>query len=129
MRYIIAVCASVLGTPAIAQCPATPIGVTITAEAHDRVFFATAKAEPLADTDGSQQLARAEARLVARASLLADKEVPKVNGRLRGIREYAACKDGDAVYVTLRLSESDMRRAAMLGDAMSRSLQQSPTPR
>jgi hypothetical protein len=91
------------------------------------VFVATGKADPLGETEESQQLAVAEARLAARVMLKQDKAVPKTDdGRLRGVREVGVCLDRGSVFVTLRVSEIDMRRASALDAALRQSLQHSP---
>jgi hypothetical protein len=129
----LALCAGVMVfavvAPARSECPFSPIGVTATTDATGRLFFATDKAAPLADTDESDQLAVAEARVSARAMLMKDKDVPKANnGRLRGVRDVNICSANASVFVTVRLSEADIRRANALDDALRQSFQHTPTP-
>ena len=112
-----------------AACPAVPVGVAITTVDRDRQFLATDRAAALADTPESEELAIAEARLAARSRLMQDKTVPKTaNGPLRAVKEDAICTAEGYVYVTMRMSEADMRRADALDDAMRKSIRRSPAP-
>ena len=123
------VCAAVCAAlPARAQCPSTPLGITVVGDPERRQYLATAKAEPLADTPEGRDIAVAEARLGARALLMRDPAVPKVDGRLRGVTEINECSADDFTFVTVRISDADIRRAKMVGEALKHSFEHSPTP-
>src|SRR5450432_1771387 len=87
-----------------AACPAVPFGVAVSTVNRDRQFLATDRAEALADTPESKELAIAEARTAARSRLMQDKNVPKsANGdAVRTAEGY--------VHVTMRISEADASR-------------------
>jgi hypothetical protein len=121
-------CSWLIG-PAKAVCPIIPVGVSVTALDVDRQFIATDRAVLLSDTAESEELAIAEARLAARSRLMQDKTVPKTaNGCLRAVKEDAVCTAEGYVYVTMRMSEADMRRADALDNAMRQSIRRSPGP-
>jgi hypothetical protein len=115
--------------PALARCPEWPMGISVTSSQTDRQFFATAAAEALSDSDGSRELAAAEARIAAKALLRDDKRVPKSStGRLRGVREMGLCDAGMMVYATVMVDETNARRAAALEDAIATSIHAHPPP-
>jgi hypothetical protein len=126
-RLVVLILAGVAS--ANADCPSRLLGVAIDNDVAGRKFYATEKAEALADSDDSRELAIAEARVAARALLVNIKDVPKSdNGRLRAVREASICSVGTFVFVTVMVDEVDVRRIISLENAMLKSVQTSPTP-
>jgi hypothetical protein len=121
---------SCLSSSALAVCPTRSLGIGVEKDDNGgRRFYATEKAEALANNEDSRKLAAAEARIAARAALATQKGVPKQdNGRLRGVTEVNTCGVGNMVYVTMMVDELAVKRALSLENAMQRSLQTSPTP-
>lgn len=125
----LATCIQSIPANAFAECPAYPVGITVKTRGTDRLFYATDRAEALADSDESRSLAAAEARVSARARLLKNKDVPKSSGgRLRGAVEVFRCSIDEFVYETLLVDEANARRAIALEDSISASIKSIPTP-
>lgn len=124
-------CAALLVVPSAGWCgcPEYAFGITQQSRGGEHLFYVTAKAEALADSKGSEDLAAAEARIAAKVLLANDQRVPKSDAnRIRAVSEVSRCTVGNVVYVTLMVDEASARRAITLENAVQSSVRSSPTP-
>ena len=112
------------------SCSDQAMGVHESRTTNGVVYVSVAKAIALSELDGSIDLARAEARILAKRQLIV-----RINASLGYIKnisgaiDISTCVVGQTVFSKIVVSESSMRQANKLHDAINSSLVITPTPK
>lgn len=110
-------------------CPDQAVGVHETRTANGVIYVSLAKAVALSELDGSVELASAEARILAKRQLIV-----RINSsfgyikNISGAIDISTCVVGQTVFSKIVVTESSMRQANKLHDAINNSLVINPTP-
>lgn len=111
------------------SCPDQTVGVHETRTTSGVTYISVAKVTALSELEGSVELARAEARVLAKHQIIerlnaSTDHVKNISGAI----DISTCVAGQDIFSKIVVTANSIRQASKLNDAMTNSIIKIPTP-